>query len=80
MTIHKRSEKPANKLLIEDVVWDEEHLKSLHITKEQALELFQIRGYDYQDFEYIGTITESSDEEYALDPFNAIRQELPSNE
>ena len=57
MTIHIRNEKPANKLLIEDVEWDEEHLKSLHITKEQALKLFQTRGYDFQDFEYIGTIT-----------------------
>ena len=73
------NEKPDKKLLFEDVEWDEEHLKSLRITKEQALELYQMRGYDYRDFEYIGTVTESSDEEDILDQFNSTGQDLSSN-
>ena len=80
MTIRIRNAKPANKLLIEDVEWDEEHLKSLHITKEQAVELYQMRGYDFRDCEYIGTVTEAPDEEDALDMFNSISQEHSGNE
>ena len=37
-----------------DIEWDEEKLKSLHLSKEEAMNLYKNFGYDYRGLEYIG--------------------------
>jgi len=43
-------EKPRNKLLIEDIEWDEEDLKAHNTTKEEAFDLYKYFGLSYKDF------------------------------
>ena len=52
MTMKIINEKPIDELLVEDIEWDEEHLKSLRMTKEEALELYRDHGYSYKSFEF----------------------------
>ena len=62
MTIKIINEKPRNELLIEDIEWDEEHLKTLSFTKEEALNAYKC-GFDYTEAYYISSLTASEGEE-----------------